>query len=778
MLMQGSGRTIQQRKEDLFDEYERFRAIGNESIHDYFVRFHKLVNDMKITQLNIPTHQMNTKFVNNLPAYWGKYVTNVKQNMDISTTPYVQIYTHLKAYEPHAKKTLKKQEQSTSIVDPLAYVAHTTSAPVLSSPSNYQSSNNAQRGEALMLFSAFMDNLSSTGATNYASQCGTLPYNQIFDNVDYTDSGGCTRKKHLDSDCYETEIDVQFDFVSSDLLNTEAPKMFQTEHPTHHPVSIWDSEEVLVHQVVSMKKMNEKPGHVRPENGFYEKLNALKFVPQQELSREQAYWLSANEIASNASNPATPVTPFVHNRPPPSQVLFHLQKVNAVFHQFEGIINERTTQKPLYVSEWCFDYAKQFVEQQLVPFYDHFKKHIESANETIFKEVKEYEQIFDDLDAEYERCVLDNKNLTIEKKNLLIKNDCLIAECLEKDICSIVLTSDIVVPPSSNCLCEDLRSACDREHTKVLELEAEVLKQQKMVIESEKRNSHLQKTHIDLQLKFQNYKQCIDTSSASNAIFEINKLRDQLQGKDDTIRNLDAQINIMKVLNVGSTEGSCDQQALDTDRIQLKDMITSLRIQLDGLKVENVSLKRRYDELSKANTHSRTAYTEKINALTAENAKLKTELSGKKSGGSTASEKPKVLASGMYTKSSKYIPPPKRANWVKPTPLPKKKQVTFQEPPRTSKRPTQKPPVQQNKKPNVSVNLSTRTKPATESRKPMPKSHTRNHHILPNKSVNARRAAYHNRKLNVVDHNQFVIRSLKSVNTKTPQAPQGQKHSM
>ncbi|GKD50191.1 hypothetical protein Tco_1279167 [Tanacetum coccineum] len=29
MLMQGSGRTIQQRKEDLFDEYERFRAIGN-----------------------------------------------------------------------------------------------------------------------------------------------------------------------------------------------------------------------------------------------------------------------------------------------------------------------------------------------------------------------------------------------------------------------------------------------------------------------------------------------------------------------------------------------------------------------------------------------------------------------------------------------------------------------------------------------------------------------------------------------------------------------------
>ncbi|GJX70520.1 retrovirus-related pol polyprotein from transposon TNT 1-94 [Tanacetum coccineum] len=258
-------------------------------------------------------------------------------------------------------------------------------------------------------------------------------------------------------------------------------------HPNHHPVSIWDSEEVLVHQVVSMKKMNEKPGHVRPANDFYAKLNALMFVPQKELSGDQVYWLSANEIASQASKPTTPATPFVHKSRPPSQVLASLQKVNAVFHQFEGIIKERTTQKPDYVSEWCYDYAKQFVEQQLVPFYDHFKKHIQAANDTFFKEVKEFEQIFDELEAEYEQCVLDNKNLTIEKKNLLIRNDGLIAECLEKDICSIVLTSDIVVPPSSNCLCEDLRSACDREHTKVLELEAEISKQKQLFIESEKR---------------------------------------------------------------------------------------------------------------------------------------------------------------------------------------------------------------------------------------------------------------------------------------------------
>nr|GEX89904.1 integrase, catalytic region, zinc finger, CCHC-type, peptidase aspartic, catalytic [Tanacetum cinerariifolium] len=80
--MQGSGLTIQQKKETLFDQYERFRANGNESIHDYFVRFHKLIRDMKITKMKIPVHQRNTKFVNNLPSYWGNKMNQTSGNAD------------------------------------------------------------------------------------------------------------------------------------------------------------------------------------------------------------------------------------------------------------------------------------------------------------------------------------------------------------------------------------------------------------------------------------------------------------------------------------------------------------------------------------------------------------------------------------------------------------------------------------------------------------------------------------------------------------------------
>nr|GFD32836.1 hypothetical protein [Tanacetum cinerariifolium] len=47
LLMKGFRKMLERQKEDMFDEYKRFRANGNESIQAYFIRFHKLVNDIK-----------------------------------------------------------------------------------------------------------------------------------------------------------------------------------------------------------------------------------------------------------------------------------------------------------------------------------------------------------------------------------------------------------------------------------------------------------------------------------------------------------------------------------------------------------------------------------------------------------------------------------------------------------------------------------------------------------------------------------------------------------
>nr|GEW94449.1 hypothetical protein [Tanacetum cinerariifolium] len=272
-----------------------------------------------------------------------------------------------------------------------------------------------------------------------------------------------------------------------------------------------------------------------------------------------------------------------------------------------------------------------------------------------------------------------------------------------KDVCSIVLASEREVLPRLNCWCEELQSTCDREHSRVLKLEAEIVKKQQMLAKSKNQNSPIQKQFVDLQVKFQNYKEC---------------LRNQKE-KDDTIRHLHAEKDILGLLIVGSTESSIETKALETEIAQLKEGLTSLKIQNDGYKTYRNSYKTQ-------STCFRNVYQKfKVHSTT------------------------------------------KRADWVQPNLLPKKKQVTFLKPHRTSPRCIQKPTVQ-HKKPTVPMNMFPKAKPATEARKPIPKRNTQNHNPIPAKSVKARRAADYYKNL-YVGISQFVDRSTKSMHTKPHQ---------
>ncbi|GJR12249.1 hypothetical protein Tco_0794901 [Tanacetum coccineum] len=180
--------------------------------------------------------------------------------------------------------------------------------------------------------------------------------------------------------------------------------------------------------------------------------------------------------------------------------------------------------------------------------------------------------------------------------------------------------------------------------------------------------------------------------TASNAIFESNSLDNSLKGKMTLSGNSDAQSH-HEVLNVVPR------------------------------KVEKRESEKKVCALSKANTHSHTAYLKKLSAF-------------------THAELP-------------------NANWSN-NPLPKKKQVTFSEPPRPSLKPTQKPVVHPKKQTNVCVPMSTGVKPTSGASKTVPNT-PRNHSSLPVKSANARRVEAHHRTLNKknrVDSNLLVKHSV------------------
>ncbi|GJX30531.1 hypothetical protein Tco_0238610 [Tanacetum coccineum] len=102
MLLAGSKLTKEDRETQLYDKFECFKMLPGENINEYYVRFHKLVNDMRNIMMPMPNIQLNSKFVNNMSPEWDKFVTAVKLNKGLKETNHEQLYAYLKQHEKHA----------------------------------------------------------------------------------------------------------------------------------------------------------------------------------------------------------------------------------------------------------------------------------------------------------------------------------------------------------------------------------------------------------------------------------------------------------------------------------------------------------------------------------------------------------------------------------------------------------------------------------------------------------------------------------------------------
>ncbi|GJV83647.1 hypothetical protein Tco_1523545 [Tanacetum coccineum] len=103
MLLEGSELTKEDRESQLYDDFEHFRQHKGETIHDYYVWFAKLINDMQ----------------------WGRFVTTVKLNKGLRDSNYDQLYAYLKQHEEHANENKMMLERFTQPnVDPLALMSN------------------------------------------------------------------------------------------------------------------------------------------------------------------------------------------------------------------------------------------------------------------------------------------------------------------------------------------------------------------------------------------------------------------------------------------------------------------------------------------------------------------------------------------------------------------------------------------------------------------------------------------------------------------------------
>ncbi|GKB76711.1 retrovirus-related pol polyprotein from transposon TNT 1-94, partial [Tanacetum coccineum] len=125
MLLEGLKLTKEDRESQLYDDFEHFCQNKGETIHDYYVWFAKLINDMRNIKMTMSRMQLNSKFVNNMLPEWGRLVTAVKLNRGLRDSNYDQLYTYLKQYEAHANQNKMMLDRFTQhTVDPLALMAN------------------------------------------------------------------------------------------------------------------------------------------------------------------------------------------------------------------------------------------------------------------------------------------------------------------------------------------------------------------------------------------------------------------------------------------------------------------------------------------------------------------------------------------------------------------------------------------------------------------------------------------------------------------------------
>nr|GEW08916.1 integrase, catalytic region, zinc finger, CCHC-type, peptidase aspartic, catalytic [Tanacetum cinerariifolium] len=124
MLFAGSELTKEDRESQLYDEFERFKMLLGENINEYYVRFHKLINDMRNIRVTMPNIQLNSKFVNNMSPEWDRFETTVKLNKELKETNHEQLYAYLKQHKKHAAQDRLIIKRITSTTnDQLAFVS-------------------------------------------------------------------------------------------------------------------------------------------------------------------------------------------------------------------------------------------------------------------------------------------------------------------------------------------------------------------------------------------------------------------------------------------------------------------------------------------------------------------------------------------------------------------------------------------------------------------------------------------------------------------------------
>ncbi|GJT03350.1 retrovirus-related pol polyprotein from transposon TNT 1-94 [Tanacetum coccineum] len=419
----------------------------------------------------------------------------------------------------------------------------------------------------------------------------------------------------------------------------------------HVAMLVIDDDETLILEEVSRSKMlakqndpisKEKKVNTTPIN--HVELNKLsedfgkRFVPQQELSAEQAFWFHMSNPITESSD-ASPVKVEAPSKlPKVSLVNESLKKLKFHLSKFDSVVKIRTTPDALTKGEWGFELTKTVFINEIIPFLKSLKDIFNVFDKDILNEITEVQTVFNQMEAAVQQCSVYTQCFEIVNIEHFLENDRLLQKIMSQDVLLSIMNSITLNGESVNVVMQRTES-CD----KCFNLDAELLKTQNAYNDLLKSYSQLEKHCISLEFSiqlnqeiFQKDKSC-DNQNALEILeyFENNDLKVQLQDKETTNCQLKEIIKSMRENN-NEEKVNHDISELETINEELENSVAKFLFENEHLckEINHVKqvFKDKFDSIKKIRVRTKEqsdSLIAKLNIKSVKNEDLKAQIQDK-----------------------------------------------------------------------------------------------------------------------------------------------------
>ncbi|GJX62570.1 hypothetical protein Tco_0295470 [Tanacetum coccineum] len=205
-----------------------------------------------------------------------------------------------------------------------------------------------------------------------------------------------------------------FEQMSEQMSNQKAQRIKPTLYDgiviskKHDVISVVDEEDTLILEEESRLKMlakqndpisKEKKINISPIN--YSELKKLsedfrqRFVPQMQMSAEQAFWLPLSNPKSKQLN--------VTQTPVEIEVPKELPKV----------VKFRTTPDAITKGSWGFEHTKHVLKEEVIPFINSLRASFKDFENGLHSQLNEVKMVFNQMEAAVDQCSVYKKYFDI-----------------------------------------------------------------------------------------------------------------------------------------------------------------------------------------------------------------------------------------------------------------------------------------------------------------------------------------------------------------------------